>query len=48
MVDTTPSPRQSNWLFINANAIARRVSYELLQGMGEGLGAAAEKRKPEG
>ena len=32
---------------INADAIAQRVSYELLKGMGESLDAAAEKRKPE-
>ena len=33
---------------LNADAIAQRVSYELLKGLGEGLDAAAEKRKPEG
>jgi hypothetical protein len=31
---------------LDADAIAQRVSYELLAGMGEGLQAAAEKRKP--
>jgi preprotein translocase subunit SecF len=33
---------------LDADAIAQRVSYELLKGLGEGLEAAAEKRKPEG
>jgi uncharacterized protein YoxC len=33
---------------LDANAIAQRVSYEVLKGLGEGLDAAAEKRKPEG
>lgn len=33
---------------LNADAIAQRVSYELLKGLGEGLDTAAEKRKPEG
>ena len=33
---------------LNADAIAQRVSYELLRGLGEGLNAAAEQRKPEG
>jgi len=32
----------------DADAIAQRVSYELLKGLGEGLDTAAEKRKPEG
>ena len=31
---------------LDANAIAQRVSYEVLRGMGEGFNAAAEKRKP--
>lgn len=33
---------------LDADAIAQRVSYEVLKGLGEGLDAAAEKRKPEG
>ena len=33
---------------LDTNAIAQRVSYEVLKGLGEGLDAAAEKRKPEG
>jgi hypothetical protein len=33
---------------LDADAIAQRVSYELLKGLGEGIDAAAEKRKPEG
>ncbi|MEJ2534779.1 MAG: hypothetical protein P8008_04770 [Gammaproteobacteria bacterium] len=32
---------------IDADAIAQRVSYELLKGLAEGLEAAAEQRKPE-
>jgi hypothetical protein len=31
---------------LEADAIAQRVSYELLKGLSEGLDAAAEKRKP--
>jgi hypothetical protein len=31
----------------DADAIAQRLSYEVLKGLGEGLDAAAEKRKPE-
>ena len=33
---------------IDADAIAQRVSYELLKGLSEGLGEAAEQRKPGG
>lgn len=33
---------------LDADAIAQRVSYELLKGLGEGLEAAAEQRRPEG
>lgn len=31
---------------LEADAIAQRVSYQLLKGLGEGLDAAAEQRKP--
>ena len=33
---------------LDADAIAQRVSYDLLKGLSEGLDAAAEKRRPEG
>ena len=33
---------------LDADAIAQRVSYQVLRGLGEGLNAAAEQRKPEG
>lgn len=33
---------------LDADAIAQRVSYDLLKGLSEGLDAAAEKRNPEG
>ena len=33
---------------IDADAIAQRVSYELLKGLSEGLGEAAEQRRPGG
>ena len=33
---------------LDADAIAQRVSDQVLKGLGEGLDATAEKRKPEG
>ena len=32
---------------LDADAIAQRVSYQVLRGLGEGLSAAAEQRKPD-